>query len=87
MCVYVIGNIIVDEIWFILDILKKGVFIYGVKVLQDIGGKGVNQVIILFCCGIEMCLIVVMGNDSNGVWICQQIKNELLMLLFDGYFN
>lgn len=54
---------------------------------QDIGGKGANQAIILSRCGIETRLIAATGNDSNGAWIRQQIKNEPLMLLPDGHFN
>lgn len=54
---------------------------------QDIGGKGANQAIILSRCGIETRLIAATGNDSNGAWIRQQIKNEPLTLLPDGHFN
>ncbi len=43
MRVYVTGNITVDETWSIPDIPKKGASIHGVKVSQDIGGKGANQ--------------------------------------------
>jgi ribokinase len=32
-------------------------------------------------------LIAATGNDSNGAWIRQQIKNEPLTLLPDGHFN
>ncbi|PVW80913.1 ribokinase, partial [Klebsiella pneumoniae] len=53
MRVYVTGNITVDETWSIPDIPKKGASIHGVKVSQDIGGKGANQAIILSRCGIE----------------------------------
>ena len=42
MRVYVTGNITVDETWSIPDIPKKGASIHGVKVSQDIGGKGAN---------------------------------------------
>lgn len=87
MRVYVTGNITVDETWSIPDIPKKGASIHGVKVSQDIGGKGANQAIILSRCGIETRLIAATGNDSNGAWIRQQIKNEPLMLLPDGHFN
>ncbi|HBX5302236.1 TPA: hypothetical protein MH412_13005 [Klebsiella pneumoniae] len=69
------------------DIPKKGASIHGVKVSQDIGGKGANQAIILSRCGIETRLIAATGNDSNGAWIRQQIKNEPLTLLPDGHFN
>jgi ribokinase len=87
MRVYVTGNITVDETWSIPDIPKKGASIHGVKVSQDIGGKGANQAIILSRCGIETRLIAATGNDSNGAWIRQQIKNEPLTLLPDGHFN
>ncbi len=87
MRVYVTGNITVDETWSIPDIPKKGTSIHGVKVSQDIGGKGANQAIILSRCGIETRLIAATGNDSNGVWIRQQIKNEPLTLLPDSHFN
>ncbi len=87
MRVYVTGNITVDETWSIPDIPKKGASIHGVKMSQDIGGKGANQAIILSRCGIETRLIAATGNDSNGAWIRQQIKNEPLTLLPDGHFN
>lgn len=87
MRVYVTGNITVDETWSIPDIPKKGASIHGVKVSQDIGGKGANQAIILSRCGIETRLIAATGNDSNGAWIRQQIKNEPLTLLPDGHFD
>lgn len=73
MRVYVTGNITVDETRSIPDIPKKA-SIHGVKVSQDIGGKGANRAIILSRCGIETRLIAATGNDSNGAWIRQQIK-------------
>ena len=87
MRVYVTGNITVDETWSIPDIPKKGASIHGIKVSQDIGGKGANQAIILSRCGIDTRLIAATGNDNNGEWIRQQIKNEPLTLLPDGHFN
>ncbi|PJR64757.1 ribokinase [Raoultella sp. T31] len=87
MRVYVTGNITADETWSIPDIPKKGSSIHGVKVSQDIGGKGANQAIILSRCGIETHLIAATGNDSNGTWIRQRMKNEALTLLPDSYFN
>lgn len=87
MRVYVTGNITVDETWSIADIPQKGSSVHGIKVSQDIGGKGANQAIILSRCGIETRLIAAMGNDSNGVWIRQQIINEPLSLLPNAYFN
>ncbi|ROR13736.1 PfkB family carbohydrate kinase [Erwinia sp. JUb26] len=87
MRVYVTGNITVDETWSIADIPQKGSSIHGVKVSQDIGGKGANQAIILSRCGIETYLIAATGNDSNGIWLRQQIINEKLTLLPTTYFN
>ncbi|MBK0034046.1 ribokinase [Erwinia sp. S43] len=87
MRVYVTGNITVDETWSIADIPQKGSSVHGIKVSQDIGGKGANQAIILSRCGIETRLIAATGNDSNGVWIRQQIINEPLSLLPNAYFN
>lgn len=87
MRVYVTGNITVDETWSIADIPQKGTSVHGIKVSQDIGGKGANQAIILSRCGIETCLIAATGNDSNGAWIRQQIINEPLSLLPNTYFN
>ena len=87
MRVYVTGNITVDETWSIADIPQKGSSVHGIKVSQDIGGKGANQAIILSRCGIETRLIAATGNDSNGVWIRQQLINESLSLLPNTYFN
>ncbi|MHB2111416.1 PfkB family carbohydrate kinase [Raoultella planticola] len=87
MRVYVTGNITVDETWSVSDIPKKGTSIHGVKISQDIGGKGANQAIILSRCGIDTRLIAATGNDSNGIWIRQRIKNESLTLLPDCPFN
>ncbi|MGE0970877.1 PfkB family carbohydrate kinase [Klebsiella sp. WOUb02] len=87
MRVYVIGNITVDETWAISDIPKKGTSIHGIKVSQDLGGKGANQAIILSRCGIDTCLIAATGNDSNGSWIRQQLINEPLTLLPVGNCN
>lgn len=87
MRVYVTGNITVDETWSVSDIPKKGTSIHGVKISQDIGGKGANQAIILSRCGIDTRLIAATGNDSNGTWIRQRIKNESLTLLPDCHFN
>nr|VUD35373.1 ribokinase [Raoultella sp. NCTC 9187] len=87
MRVYVIGNITVDETWSISDIPKKGTSIHGIKVSQDLGGKGANQAIILSRCGIDTRLIAATGNDSNGAWIRQQLINEPLTLLPVENFN
>ncbi len=73
MRVYVTGNITVDETVH-SGYTEKGASIHGVKVSQDIGGKGANRAIILSRCGIETRLIAATGNDSNGAWIRQQIK-------------
>ncbi|WP_404684669.1 PfkB family carbohydrate kinase [Raoultella terrigena] len=87
MRVYVIGNITVDETWSISDIPEKGTSIHGIKVSQDLGGKGANQAIILSRCGIDTRLIAATGNDSNGAWIRQQLINEPLTLLPVENFN
>lgn len=73
MRVYVTGNITVDETGP-FGYTEKGASIHGIKVSQDIGGKGANQAIILSRCGIDTRLIAATGNDSNGEWIRQQIK-------------
>jgi len=86
MRVYVTGNITVDETWAINDIPQKGSSIHGNKVSQDIGGKGANQAIILSRCGIDTHLIAAIGNDSNGKWIREQIKNESLKMLPTSYY-
>ncbi len=65
---------------------EKGTSIHGVKVSQDIGGKGANQAIILSRCGIETRLIAATGNDSNGADPPAD-KNEPLTLLPDDPFN
>ncbi len=77
MRVYVTGNITVDETWSVSGYTKKGTSIHGVKISQDIGGKGANQAIILSRCGIDTRLIAATGNDSNGIWIRQRIKMNL----------
>jgi len=87
MRVYVTGNITVDETWSIADIPQKGSSVHGMKISQDIGGKGANQAIILSRCGIETHLIAATGNDSNGTWIRQQISHESLTLLPTKNFN
>lgn len=81
MRIYVAGNIVVDETWSISDLPKKGASIHGVKISQDIGGKGANQAIVIARCGIETRLIAATGNDSNGAFIREAIANEPLELL------
>lgn len=87
MRVYVAGNIVVDETWSINDLPQKGASIHGVKTSQDIGGKGANQAIIISRCGIETRLIAATGNDSNGVFIRQQIAHEPLTLSPESYLT
>ncbi|MCX2945290.1 ribokinase [Rahnella aquatilis] len=78
MCVYVVGNITVDETWAIADIPAKGSSVHGNKISQDIGGKGANQAILLSRCGINTTLIAAIGNDLNGRWIYEKIHHEPL---------
>ncbi|MCS6038813.1 PfkB family carbohydrate kinase [Klebsiella pneumoniae subsp. pneumoniae] len=87
MRVYVTGNITVDETWSIPDIPKKGASIHGVKVSQDIGGKRREPGDYIIPLRNRDAFNCRHGNDSNGAWIRQQIKNEPLTLLPDGHFN
>ena len=66
MRVYVTGNITVDETWSIPDIPKKGASIHGVKVSQDIGGKGANQAVAAGRSGANIAFIACTGDDDIG---------------------
>ena len=80
MRVYVAGNIVVDETWSIHELPQKGASIHGVKISQDIGGKGANQAIVISRCGIETQLIAATGDDINGQWIRNCMQSEKLTL-------
>lgn len=81
MRVYVAGNIVIDETWFIHELPHKGESIHGIKTSQDIGGKGANQAIVIARCGIDTRLIAATGNDINGQWIRQRMQREKLALV------
>lgn len=81
MQVFVVGNISVDETYIINDLPGKGASIHGIKTHQDLGGKGANQAIILSRCAINTTLIAALGNDSQGQWCREIIKQEPLSLL------
>ncbi|XXN66001.1 PfkB family carbohydrate kinase (plasmid) [Enterobacter ludwigii] len=85
MQIYVAGNIVVDETWSIIDLPQKGASIHGVKVSQDIGGKGANQAIVIARCGIDTRLIAAIGDDSNGQWLREKIAQEPVTLLPTEY--
>ncbi|WP_312239604.1 PfkB family carbohydrate kinase [Pantoea sp.] len=80
MRVYVAGNIVVDETWSVNELPQKGASIHGMKISQDIGGKGANQAIVISRCGIDTHLIAATGNDTNGQWIREQIFSESVNL-------
>lgn len=81
MRVYVAGNITVDETWSVTELPQKGASIHGMKISQDIGGKGANQAIVIARCGIDTRLIAATGNDKSGQWIREKILREPLVLL------
>lgn len=86
MQLFVVGNTGVDETFMISELPAKGASIHGVKLHQDLGGKGANQAIILSRCGISTTFITALGNDAQGQWCKEQIKNERLTLLPDKYY-
>ncbi len=87
MRVYVTGNITVDETGPFRIYRKKEPPFTALKCRRISAVKARTEAIILSRCGIETRLIAATGNDSNGAWIRQQIKNEPLTLLPDGHFN
>lgn len=86
MQVFVVGNTGVDETFMITELPAKGASIHGVKQHQDLGGKGANQAIILSRCGIPTVFITALGNDAQGQWCQEQLKNEPITLLPDKYY-
>ena len=76
MRVYVTGNITVDETWSIPDIPKKGASIHGVKVSQDIGGKGANQAVAAGRSGADIAFIACTGDDDIGERIRRQLASD-----------
>ncbi|MRS21400.1 ribokinase [Enterobacteriaceae bacterium RIT692] len=87
MQIYVAGNIVVDETWSIGDLPQKGASIHGVKISQDIGGKGANQAIVIARCGLETKLIAAVGHDSNGQWLREKIAHEPVKLYPTEYYS
>ena len=76
MRVYVTGNITVDETWSIPDIPKKGASIHGIKVSQDIGGKGANQAVAAGRSGANIAFIACTGDDDIGESVRKQLAKD-----------
>lgn len=80
--VFVIGNAAVDETFLVEDFPTAGASIHGQFAGQDLGGKGLNQAVVIARCGIPTTLIAAIGNDARGDAIRQGLADEPMQCAF-----
>ena len=76
MQAFVVGNIVMDETFFVDRIPSEGESVLGRKVSSDLGGKAANQAVILGRCGISTSLIAGVGSDPQADRIRARIAVE-----------
>lgn len=68
--VFVVGSINMDVVVMVDCYLCVGEIVVGCEVLYFLGGKGVNQVVVVVWFGVMMMLIGWLGKDVFGVELC-----------------
>lgn len=78
MRAYVIGNATIDERFAVDRLPAGGASILGRRLSSDLGGKGLNQAVVLARAGIETLLVAAVGDDRPAALIRQGLANEPL---------
>ena len=80
--VFVIGNAAVDETILVEEFPVAGASIHGQFVGQDLGGKGLNQSVVIARCGVPTTLVAAIGNDARAEAIRHGLASEPLHCAF-----
>jgi ribokinase len=72
----VIGNAALDETLSVAALPRPGASIHARELSRDLGGKGVNQAVVLSRAGIEVTLIAPIGPDPRGAEIRDRLAAE-----------
>ena len=76
MRIVVVGNAATDEFLTVDAWPSPGMSVLAESGLQDLGGKGANQAIMLARCGIEVRLVTCVGRDEAGDAILSALAEE-----------
>jgi ribokinase len=76
MRAFVIGNAALDETVLVAGLPAPGASIHGRMLAQDLGGKGVNQAIVLGRAGVTCCLGAALGADARASEIRARLGAE-----------
>ncbi|WP_338022076.1 ribokinase [Allorhizobium sonneratiae] len=80
--VFVVGNAAVDETIVVEDFPVAGSSIHGQVIGQDLGGKGLNQAVVIARCGVPTTLVAAIGNDARADIIRDGLADEPLQCVF-----
>jgi len=69
MSVAILGSINMDVVLHVDDLPKRGETIIGANVVQQPGGKGLNQAVAAVRCGIPVHLTGSVGSDAAGLYL------------------
>lgn len=78
----VFGSINVDYIFNFDVFLMLGEIVIGYYYQVVFGGKGVNQVVVVGCSGVDIVFIVCIGDDDIGECICCQLVSDKIDVVF-----
>ncbi|WP_232829479.1 PfkB family carbohydrate kinase, partial [Tropicimonas sp. IMCC34043] len=78
MQAFVVGNAAMDKTLAVSALPQPGASILGHEIARDLGGKGVNQAVVLARCGVGVTLLAPVGRDARGTEIADRLRREPL---------
>jgi ribokinase len=74
--IHVVGNAAIDTILSVERFPRPGETIVARGAVEDLGGKGANQAVVIARCGAPVRLVAALGDDAAGARICRSLDAE-----------
>ena len=74
--IHVIGNAAIDTILSVERFPRPGETIVARGAVEDLGGKGANQAVVVARCGERVRLVAALGDDAAGARIRRALEAE-----------
>lgn len=77
MALYVVGNICVDDTFYVDRLPQPGETVNAVATVRGVGGKGANQAVAASRAGAEVVFRAALGDDADAAFVRAELGAEL----------
>jgi ribokinase len=74
--IHVVGNVAIDTVVRVARFANPGETIIADGAVEDIGGKGSNQAVVIARAGVPVRLVAAIGNDAGGQSVRERLSQE-----------